>query len=112
MEENIIKKEVKSNLAELFRIMGDNSRLSVLLCLSERSRNVSEIVRELGLKQSLVSHHLKVLRQYGLISAQRKSPFILYSASETKLWQLISLAMEVVEQARSELNSEKGGQDV
>lgn len=112
MKKHIEKKEVKDNLAELFRIMGDRSRLSVLLCLSERPRNVSEIVRELGLKQSLVSHHLKVLRQYGLISAQRNSPFIVYSASETNLGQLICLAVEVVEQARSELNSEKGGQDV
>jgi len=108
---NIVKKEVKNNLAELFRIMGDRSRLSVLLCLSERSKNVSEIVRELGLKQSLVSHHLKVLRQNGLVSAQRNSPFILYSASETKLEQLISLAVEVVEQTRSEINNKKGGQD-
>jgi len=112
IKKDIVKKEVKDNLAELFRIMGDRSRLSVLLCLSKRSRNVSEIVRELGLKQSLVSHHLKVLRQYGLITAQRNSPFILYSASETKLGKLITLAVEVVEQARSELNSEKGGQDV
>lgn len=111
MMKNIVKQEVKESLAELFRIMGDRSRLSVLLCLSERSRNVSEIVRELGMKQSLVSHHLKVLRQYGLVSAQRNSPFVLYSASEAKLEQLISLAVEIVEQKRSELNNEKGGQD-
>ncbi|MCP4347761.1 MAG: winged helix-turn-helix transcriptional regulator [Desulfobacterales bacterium] len=108
MEETVVEKEMKDSLAELFRIMGDRSRLSVLLCLSERSRNVSEIVRELGMKQSLVSHHLKVLKQYGLVSARRNSPFVLYSASETKLDQLISLAVEIVEQIRSELNSEKG----
>ncbi len=112
MRERIVKKEVKDSLAELFRIMGDRSRLSVLLCLSERSRNVSEIVRELNMKQSLVSHHLKVLREYGLVSTQRNSPFILYSASEPKLDRFISLAVEIVEQTRSEPNNKKGGQDV
>ncbi len=95
------EKELKDSVAELFRIMGDRSRLSVLLCLSERTRNVSEIVHELDMKQSLVSHHLKVLRQYGLVSAERNSPFILYSISETKLAQLISLAMEIAGQTQS-----------
>ncbi len=111
MKTKIPNTEVKDRLAELFRIMGDRSRLSVLVCVSERSRNVSEIVRELGMKQSLVSHHLKVLRQYGLVTAKRNSPFVLYSAGEAKLEQLISLAVEIAEQTRSETKSEKGGQN-
>lgn len=85
----------EQSLADLFRAMGDLSRLKVLLCLMEGPRNVSEIVRFLEMKQSLVSHHLKILRQCGLVMARRNGPFVSYCLANDRIAALVELARDI-----------------
>lgn len=85
-------------VAEVFRIMGDASRFKVLSYLFSGPHNVSEIVRGLGMKQSLVSHHLRVLKQCGLVKAQRDGAFVEYSVDRVEVYKLVALATDIVKQ--------------
>ena len=56
-------------LAPLLKAIADEHRLAILLLLAERRYSVVELTAELGVGQTLVSHHLKALREAGLVAA-------------------------------------------
>ena len=65
--------------AELFKALADETRLKILHALFEQEQCVSELMDELGLAQSHVSHHLKVLKVAGLVDASRSGHKICYT---------------------------------
>ncbi|MCO5092973.1 helix-turn-helix transcriptional regulator [Bosea sp. (in: a-proteobacteria)] len=69
-------------LSETFRLLGDPSRLKILLHCSEGSKSVSEIAEELELSQSLVSHHLRLLRGARLVRGTRRSKNVFYEIAD------------------------------
>ncbi len=72
-------------LADLFRIMGDGSRLRIMLsCLGEPVC-VGDIAQQLGLANSLVSHHLRLLRAARVIRAQRRGKRVFYSVTDKRI---------------------------
>jgi len=67
-------------LSDLFRIMGDPSRLRIILaCLGEPTK-VGDIAERLGLSPSLVSHHLRLLKAARVLRSERRGKQIFYSA--------------------------------
>lgn len=68
-----------SDLAEVFRIMGDQTRLSILIALQEDEKNVTSLVKKLKVPQSTVSHHLALLRMAELVRTRRSGKEIYYS---------------------------------
>ena len=69
-----------AELADMFRMMGDPTRLSILLSCMNDAVAVSEIAGRLGLSPSLVSHHLRLLRATRLLKAERRGRQVFYSA--------------------------------
>lgn len=69
-----------AELAEIFRMMGDPSRLGIILACMDAPVSVGDIVHRLGLSQSLVSHHLRLLRASRILRAERRGKQIFYSA--------------------------------
>lgn len=69
-------------LAETFRLLGDPSRLRIVLCCLQGSLSVSEIADQLELSQSLVSHHLRLLRGARLVNGVRQAKQIFYEVSD------------------------------
>ena len=65
--ENVSENEL-SDLAELFKIFGDSTRIKILFALFHGDKNVTEICEMLEMNQSAVSHQLKILRTSKLIS--------------------------------------------
>jgi len=63
---------------ELLRALADQTRLAVLVQLLDGPRNVQELNAGLAVEQSLFSHHLKVLRQMGLVEAERSGKGVVY----------------------------------
>ena len=61
--------EVAHSLLPVLKAISDEYRLAILLTLSEESKTVIELTEQLGIAQPLVSHHLKALREAGLIIA-------------------------------------------
>lgn len=65
--------------ASLLKMLADETRLAVVRQLIEGPKHVSEINESLDLEQSLLSHHLKILREAGLVTSQRDGKAVLYS---------------------------------
>ncbi len=66
------------SLAAMGKGLADPNRLRILLALSGGRKPVGRVVEELSLSQPLVSHHLKELRQAGLLQVEREGPFVFY----------------------------------
>ncbi|NET54701.1 MAG: winged helix-turn-helix transcriptional regulator [Symploca sp. SIO2E6] len=60
------------------KVLADTTRLSVLKILMEGPKHVGELNAVLGIEQSLLSHHLKVLREEGFVTATRDGKAVLY----------------------------------
>ena len=65
-------------LTELFRLLSDKTRLSILLLLSKGERNVTSLCEELDLPQPTVSHHLGLLRMNNIIGNRREGKQVFY----------------------------------
>jgi DNA-binding transcriptional ArsR family regulator len=85
--------KVLGSLARLFKILSDTNRIRVLFAIGKDHKSVSEIMTETALSQTLVSFHLRPLRENGIVTTQRQGPFVIYSVSDAGLIDLlISLA--------------------
>jgi len=69
------------NCAAALHVLSGVTRFEVIRLLLERSRHVLEMVDELGIEQSLLSHHLRVLRETGLVEASRDGRRMAYRNS-------------------------------
>jgi DNA-binding transcriptional ArsR family regulator len=64
--------------ADLLKILSDQTRLDVIRQLMAGPRHVNQINAELGLDQSLLSHHLKIMREAGLVESERDGKAVMY----------------------------------
>ena len=77
-------------LAEIFRLMGDASRLRIIVHCLEAPICVSNIAEATGLSLSLVSHHLRLLRAARVLRAQRKGKQVFYVATDAHIRRVIA----------------------
>lgn len=75
------KKETTAFCVKKLRVLADQTRLSVLKSLMAGPMRVNELQAALGMEQSLLSHHLKVLRDEALVDTSREGKSILYRIS-------------------------------
>ena len=75
-------------LAKIFKILGDTNRLNIVMSIGKESRSVTEIINITGLSQTLVSFHLRALRNAGIVKTKRDGPFIYYSLAEPVLMDI------------------------
>jgi ArsR family transcriptional regulator len=80
-----IADQARAVAALRFRALGDETRLRILEALATGERCVSDLMDALGLGQSLVSHHLRALREAGLVTVRRDGRRINYTISEPAL---------------------------
>jgi len=66
------------NCAEKLKVLADRTRLAVMESLMDEPSHVGKLVELLDVEQSLLSHHLKVLREAGLVVADREGKAVLY----------------------------------
>lgn len=71
-----------TELAEIFRLMGDQSRLRIIVACTRGPICVSDMASQLELEQSLVSHHLRLLRAARIVRAERRGKQIFYSVAD------------------------------
>jgi DNA-binding transcriptional ArsR family regulator len=71
-----------ATLAETFRLLGDPTRLRILFFCLEAPRSVGDIAESLQLSQSLVSHHLRLLRGARLVRGNRLAKQVFYELSD------------------------------
>ncbi|MEW6721441.1 MAG: metalloregulator ArsR/SmtB family transcription factor [Thermodesulfobacteriota bacterium] len=78
------------NVERFLKLIGDSSRLKILASIGSGEKTVSEIIAEAGLPQTLVSFHLKILREREAVVASRKGgPFVHYRLRDPSLMNLL-----------------------
>jgi DNA-binding transcriptional ArsR family regulator len=77
-------------LARLFKLLSDPNRVRILFAIGKEKKSVSEIISETALSQTLVSFHLRPLRESGIVAAARQGPFVYYRATEPVLIDLLT----------------------
>src|SRR5258708_21961574 len=76
-------------LADLFRLLGDPSRLRIVVSCLRTPLAVSDIADKLGLSVSLVSHHLRLLKGARLVRAERQGKQIFYGADDLHVRRMV-----------------------
>ena len=94
-----VKKKLPDNerlfeLAELFKVFGDSTRIRILQGLMVAELCVCDIAELLGMEQSAISHQLRILRQMNLVKYRRAGKVIYYSLSDNHISSIFELGFE------------------
>ena len=90
--------EILYDLAELFRVFGDSTRIKILYALFESELCVNDIAQVVGISQSAVSHQMRVLKTRQIVQFRRDGKYIYYSLDDDHVRSMISLGMDHVEE--------------
>lgn len=82
------------DLAELFKVFGDSTRIKILSALLTGERNVGDLAEELRLTQTACSHQLRVLKNNKLVRSRRDGKAIYYSLSDDHVKRIIEIGLE------------------
>ena len=94
----VLSEEQLFDLAELFKIFGDSTRIKILYELSKGERNVSDIALALNMNQSAVSHQLRILKQAKLVTGRREGKSVFYSLADDHVRTIIAEGREHIEE--------------
>ena len=86
------------DLAELFKVFGDSTRIRILYVLFSNVSSVSEIATELNMNISAVSHQLKILKSNKLVKSKREGKQIYYSLADDHVKTIIEMGREHIEE--------------
>ena len=84
----------QNSLCNLFKAMGDNSRLKILQALGEGEMCVCDLACFLEVSESAVSHQLRLLRQLNLVANRRVGPILYYRLGDQHIEQLLAIGLE------------------
>mgnify|MGYP002626431214 CR=1 FL=1 len=84
------------DLADLFRMFADSTRVRILFTLLDEERAVTEIANSLNMTTSAISHQLRILKDAKLVSSRREGKTILYSLADDHVRTILSMGMEHV----------------
>ena len=90
----LLDDETVIDLADLFRVFGDSTRIRMLWALKNGEMCVDDLANATGISMSACSHQLKTLRTADLVEARRDGKRILYRISDEHVDILLSVALE------------------
>ncbi|TET12064.1 MAG: transcriptional regulator [Candidatus Thorarchaeota archaeon] len=88
------------NEDRFLRCIVDSNRRRILMFVGQGEKCVTELVELTGMEQSLVSHHLRSLRDCGLVRSRRHGKKVLYSTSSSDVADLLSRIREVADSVK------------
>jgi len=98
VNESMPDEEVLYDLAELFKIFGDSTRIKILYVLFEAEMCVCDIAKLLNMTQSAISHQLRALKQSKLVKYRREGKTVFYSLADSHVRTIIDQGLEHVEE--------------
>lgn len=96
VNETMPDEEILYDLAELFKIFGDSTRIKILYVLFEAEMCVCDIASLLGMSQSAISHQLRSLKQSKLVKYRREGKTVFYSLADSHVRTILDQGMEHV----------------
>ena len=85
--------ELLYELADLFKVFGDTTRIKILYALMEQDLCVADLAEIIGASQSAVSHQLRTLKQARLVKFQRDGKNVIYSLSDDHAYTVLAQGM-------------------
>ena len=106
MTDEILKKiydatppdEELEDIADFFKVFGDNTRLKIMIALLQSELCVQDIADSLQMTQSAISHQLKLLKQQDLVKTRRAGKTIFYSLADDHISSILSMGIEHIEE--------------
>lgn len=86
------------DLAEVFKVFGDSTRIRILYVLFEAEVCVCDLAQLLQMNQSAISHQLRILKQAGLVKSRREGKSVFYSLADGHVRTIIDQGMEHVQE--------------
>ena len=90
--------ELLIDLADLYKVFGDYSRVRIMYILLQEELCVQDIASSLDMTQSAVSHQLKILKQNKLVHARREGKSIYYSLADEHVSNILDMGREHLEE--------------
>lgn len=88
------------DLADLFKVFGDSTRLRILCVLMEQEICVADLADTLEMTQSAISHQLRTLKQSKLVKSRRDGKMVYYSLDDDHVRSIIETGREHLEEER------------
>ena len=92
-EETMPDEEILYDLADLFKVFSDTTRIKILYSLMSGERCVADIAETVGATQSAVSHQLRILKASRLVKFQRDGKNVLYSLADDHVYTVLAQGM-------------------
>ena len=90
--------ELLIEVAELFKVFGDSTRIKILNVLLKKEKCVSDIAEELNMTASAISHQLRILKTNNLVKKRRDGKTIYYSLDDKHVYNILAQGIEHVEE--------------
>lgn len=90
--------ETLFDIAELFKVLGDSTRMKIICCLFEHEMCVCDIAELINSTQSAVSHQLRVLKQAKLVKYRKEGKTVYYSLSDEHVEMIFNMALEHIKE--------------
>lgn len=96
VNDSMPEEEILCDLAELYKVFGDSTRIKILYVLLEAEMCVYDIAQLLNMSQSAISHQLRVLKQSKLVKYRREGKTVFYSLADDHVRTIINQGMDHV----------------
>ena len=97
VQEEMPEEEILYDLAELFKVFGDSTRIKILYVLFQSEMCVCDIAQLLN-SQSAISHQLRVLKQAQLVKYRREGKTVFYSLADAHVNTILNQGLEHIEE--------------
>ncbi len=93
-----LEEEELFEMAELFKVFGDSTRIRILYAMFRQEMNVTDLCEALGLSISAISHQLRLLKQAKLVRSRREGRMVYYMLADEHVKTIIGMAKEHIEE--------------
>lgn len=98
IKKEMIDEDVIFDMAELFKVFGDSTRMKIISALLQDELCVGEIAEITNSTQSAISHQLRVLKQAKLVKFKKVGKTVYYSLDDDHIYQIYKLVKEHIEE--------------
>jgi len=93
VKDAMLEEEKFLNLAELFKVFGDGTRLKIIYALLKKELCVCDIAEVLGMSQSSISHQLRVLKNARLVKYRKEGKVVYYSLDDEHITEIFNAGL-------------------
>lgn len=96
VRESMLDSSTFTDIAELFKVLGDYTRIRIIYALFKKELCVCDISEVLGMSQSSISHQLRILKAYRLVKFRKEGKVVFYSLDDEHIQKLFNSGLEHV----------------